>query len=1001
MFRQLNDAVRFWWTLRRKPLESFMEPVSLADGALLCRDGSLVSLVSLEGARSITGTAELGEFVELARRRLNGSFLDRGHGLHVVLERAPDAARMAIDAAAARQSRQTERLGLVLGDVISERAERLAGLLWGESCVLACWTRPDIVPAPQLRRERRELKKRLKAWLPGKREAQCPLDVADSLPPRHEAFVATVESLLRDAGLVAEPLGSHEAVRVMRLMLNGPDAAGPEWRPAGPGDEVWPRFTEPPELGSFPPPLAPQLLVREPHVEGGRLRIGGRLYGAVDMVLGPRVERPFSELMGRLAEAGLPFRFSMAVEGGGLAGSGPAIALAASSVLAVTSEDSRHVRDALAGLREIRGEEQAVVRLRVGLLTWVDAGDSPGALERRLGRVQQICEGWGECEFSPLVGDVLEAFAGTVPGFALGGTPEPALAPLSSVLGMLPLFRPASAVRPDRADYLFRSEDGKPLGYSLEESGDFGFDLVYGIPGRGKSVLLGSLSLAFCLQGGRRRLPLLAVVDIGPSSSGLISMIRDALPEGRRHEAGWFAPQMTKAHAINPCDTQLGCRYPLPPERAFLTNLLALVLTPVGTDGVPDGVAETISPMIDVIYRMREDGVPGAEPHRYTRGRDREVDEALARQAAHLPSAPLWWEVVDLLFDAGEIDAAARAQRYAAPTLLDCLHAVREPEVQDLVGRATYGAGGEPVTSAVIRILTALSGEWPLMFAPTAFDTGHVRVAAMDLAAVAPQGSPEADRQTAAMYMLARHVLTRHWWIGEETLAGVPERYRAWHGRRIREVRETPKRLVFDEYHRTASAPGVRAQVDRDVREARKQRVRLMLASQREGDFGDLAGLATGFWILGSGGSTEDEARHLAEMFALGDAAVEAIRFRLTGPSASGAPALHVAADAGGRLEQVLVNSVGPVELWALNTAPRDVAVRRRVQERLGAAAGRAALARMFPAGSARERIEAEFRALEGRGMGGSVEEAGVLDALAAEVVRLSAEGAAGARAAR
>ena len=60
--------------------------------------------------------------------------------------------------------------------------------------------------------------------------------------------------------------------------------------------------------------------------------------------------------------------------------------------------------------------------------------------------------------------------------------------------------------------------------------------------------------------------------------------------------------------------------------------------------------------------------------------------------------------------------------------------------------------------------MTALSGQWPLMFEPTAFDIGHVRVAAIDLAAVAPQGSPEADRQTAAMYMLARHVLTRHWW---------------------------------------------------------------------------------------------------------------------------------------------------------------------------------------------------------------------------------------------
>ena len=175
MFRQLNDAVRYWWTVRRKPLEAFMEPVALAGDALLCHDGSLVSLVGIEGARSITGSKELGGFVELAQRRLNGSFLDRGHGLHIVLERAPDAARAAIDAAAERQRRQSERLGLSLGDGIAERSERLAGLLTGETCAIACWTRPDVVPGPQLRREKRELKKRLKEWLPGSgnRNARC------------------------------------------------------------------------------------------------------------------------------------------------------------------------------------------------------------------------------------------------------------------------------------------------------------------------------------------------------------------------------------------------------------------------------------------------------------------------------------------------------------------------------------------------------------------------------------------------------------------------------------------------------------------------------------------------------------------------------------------------------------------------------------------------------------------------------------------------------------
>ena len=87
---------------------------------------------------------------------------------------------------------------------------------------------------------------------------------------------------------------------------------------------------------------------------------------------------------------------------------------------------------------------------------------------------------------------------------------------------------------------------------------------------------------------------------------------------------------------------------------------------------------------------------------------------------------------------------------------------------QGLVGDARYGSGGETVTQAFIRILTALSGDWPVMFSPTAFDVGRARLAAIDLAEVAPQGSAEADRQAAAFYLLARHALTRHWWITED-----------------------------------------------------------------------------------------------------------------------------------------------------------------------------------------------------------------------------------------
>ena len=317
------------------------------------------------------------------------------------------------------------------------------------------------------------------------------------------------------------------------------------------------RLTAPPEDGAFPPPLAPQLLIRDPERTGGGIRIGERLYGALDMALGPRRARPFSELMERLADAGLPCRFSVLIEGGGLAGLDAAMTNVAAAFLAFSSDDSLLVRNAMRDLTALGADAHAIVRLRLGLLTWVTPEDGEDALRRRLSRLQQLAEGWGETVFTPLVGDPLESLAASVPGFCCGATAEPALAPLTEALRLLPAGRPAPLSN-SGAGHLFRSIDGKPLPFSWEDGEDYGFELIYGVPGRGKSVLMNSLGLAFCLQGGQARLPLSATIDIGPSSAGLISLIREALPPERRHEAGWFALRMTREHAINPCDTQLG-----------------------------------------------------------------------------------------------------------------------------------------------------------------------------------------------------------------------------------------------------------------------------------------------------------------------------------------------------------------------------------------------------------------------------------------------------------
>jgi intracellular multiplication protein IcmB len=298
-----------------------------------------------------------------------------------------------------------------------------------------------------------------------------------------------------------------------------------------------------------------------------------------------------------------------------------------------------------------------------------------------------------------------------------------------------------------------------------------------------------------------------------------------------------------------------------------------------------------------------------------------------------------------------------RAQRFAVPTLVDAVTAARRPQIRALLEETQIGASAETVIHAFERMVASSVREFPILASVTRFDVGAARIAAIDLQDVAPQGDDMADRQTAVMYMLARHVLIRAWWLGTDMLRSVPDKYRAYHEARIRDIRETPKRICFDEFHRTSKTSAVRAQVIRDVREGRKWGVQIVLASQLLDDFSkDMVDLATGVWICGTAVSDRAIAE-TAERFGLSDTARWVMRYRLTGPRPSGAPVLLLLSTNEGRYEQHLVNTLGPIELWALSTSAEDVDLRNQLYIALGAGQARQVLARFFPGGTARQEI--------------------------------------------
>ncbi len=950
---------------------------------LVAKDGSLITLLRIDGARQMIGNDEYRNLITAAALKLGARFERPGHALQVFFVRDPDRITADLEHRFKPIRITAENIDLDVQDLIDERVKHLSHYLSYEECYFVLWTRGSSLTKTETDQIKKEAPVRAKSWVRAK-NAQNPLAAIEALRTKHVSFVAGFRSAIDEIGLKGEILEVHAALRAIRNNLY-PSRANEDWRAVVPGDPIpanAPKnVTDMSELLWMP--LAEQIAVGDGKVINDQVvQIGDLLWTGFDMTLGPMDPSPFPMLLNRLFEAKVPYRISFMIEGGGA--SALALKNFAATMLGVTNTGNRQIKYALEGVMNLARSE-AVVKMRISLATWARR-DQMKILQDRKSVLMQAVESWGYTQVSDASGDPMDCVMSSALSLHCGGTAPTAIVPFYEVLKLLPWQRPSSPFTV--GSVMFRTPDGKPWPYQTGTNlTTTWFDLIFAQPGAGKSVLMNALNFGTVLTPGLTRLPFIAIIDIGPSSSGLISLIKEALPADRAHEAAYYRLQMSHEYAVNPFDTQLGCRYPLVDERSYLIELLTLLCTPPGADKPYDGMQQLAGLVVDEMYRWRDDKAANAEPRSYLPRVDEDIDEALQKHNIHLPPDPYWWDVVDKFFDIGEYRLAALAQRNVVPVLGDSITASRRPQIQTLLEETTTGTGAETLIAAFERMITSAVREFPILSAITQFEIASARVCALDLMDVAPQGDASADRQTAVMFMLARNTLVRSWWMGLDSLRQIPEKYRAYHEQRLNDIAETPKRLSMDEFHRTSSSPSVRGQVVRDVREGRKRGVQIVLASQLLDDFDkDMVDLATGAWILGT--AVSDKAvDNVRDRFGLTQTARDVIRYRLTGPKASGAPALLVLGTTEGRYEQHLINTLGPIELWGFSTSTEDVAIRSRLYKRVGAGRARQLLASAFPGGSARNELKRRVMMLAEAGESKGAATGAVIDQIVEELV--------------
>ena len=985
----LNKLLAPFETNFKKNIESYIRLETADDETtIVSTDGSLLTYLKIEGSRQIIGDEEYKNLIESSTIKLGSRFDRAGHALQVFFIRDKDRVGAHLEHLIRPSKTSAQSIKMDVMDLLEERKNHLSKFIAYEESYFVLWTRPSVLTKSEVSRAAKEAKE--KKWVSAG-QAQNPLAALDALRTRHRSYVSAIVSALDELDIKAIKLEAHDALIAIKNNMF-PEKAHERWTPCLPGDPIRPRAqTENGDLSEILWPTLKQQIASSDAivVDDSIVKIGSQFWAGADMTLGPMDTNAFPVLLNRLVEAGVPHRISFMIEGGG--GAATAFRSSIATMLSVTNAVNKQIKYSLEGLQHLSRSEP-VAKLRVSIATWAPANNLK-TIQERLSVVVQSLESWGYCQASEFSGDPLDCVMSSAMGIHCAGTAPVAIAPLFEIMKMLPWQRPSSPFA--RGAMLFRTPDGKVWPYQTGSSlTTTWFDIIFAQPGAGKSVMMNTLNLGTCLQAGLNKLPFVAIVDIGPSSSGLISLIKEALPEERSHEASYYRLQMSHQYAINPFDTQLGCRYPLPDERSYLVELLTLLCTPPGYDRPYDGIQQLAGLVVDEMFRWRDDNASNAEPRPYLPRLDNEIDEALQRHSIHLPAEPLWWDVVEKMYDLNEFQIASLAQRHAIPTLGDAITASRRPQIRTLLEETSIGASSESVISAFERMITSAIREFPILASVTQFDVAGTRICSLDLMDVCPQGDETADRQSSIMYMLARHVLVREWWMGQEAIAYVPEKFQPYHELRLQEISESPKRLCYDEFHRTGKSHSVRAQIIRDVREGRKRGVQIVLASQLLDDFDDdMVDLATGVWVMGA--AISDQAvDDIQTRFGLTQTARNVIRHHLTGPKSTGAPCLLVLATNEGRYEQHLINTLGPIELWALSTSAEDVAIRSRLYSVLGAGIARKILAANFPGGSARSEIKRRILMRAEKARAGEIDRSAAQSEVIKEIVEELTEAA-------
>ncbi len=981
--------------LSKKSLSEYCR-LETADGpVLVAKDGSMASIIRIDGVGKIMGNAELVSMVNQMSTFLSSSFAGNnggGRAIQVFFSRDPERSADNVREFMLGPRYVANQLHLSIDDLFEERERIFPKWIVHEDFYFVLWTRPNILP----RADREEIDEACvpPPILPKMKDTQNIFLAARKLLNSHNSFVSSISQMFSTHGIAHQVLNAHNALGAVRESIY-PDQRKEFFKPVLPGDNMSViRAPKDDDDAAFlmAPRLEDQIFTQGAEQMNSRVcRIGSYYFASTDMTVGPNNLEPFNDLLVAMIDRGeYPWRCSFLIEGKPFEGIQLRKMLAA--ILKPVHSENKQLNDTLHALEKVKDTE-TFVRLRVSFATWapIEKNGDLKLINGRLSRLQDTIRTWGYTQVSEMSGDPIDGvFSSTLGLGPVSGAPA-GIAPLGDVLYMLPFLRDASPWK--EGSVIFRTMDKKLFKYESGSSlQDSSLDCIIAPPGKGKSVLGNTMNMSFLLSPKATRgkggfeLPYISIVDIGQSSNGLISMIKDALPLRLKGMVESRQLIMDESNSINPFDLQLGMREPLPEHKAFLMDFISLLVTPIGGK-LAEKMSELVSTMVNEIYRMFSDisDSETASPKKYEKGMYIHIEDAIAKYNIPINKYTTYYGLMDAFFKVGDIETAHMCQKYAVPLLSD-LQSIDNQNIQNLYGQMKT-ATGTPLLTEFRTLLTVAIEQYPILRRPTQFQLGNAKIVTLDIEPATMSGGEAGDKQTSVVYALAHYMLTRDFIVKDDYVRKWPELYHNWQRVKIERIQEMPKKVIYDEFHRTKNSPRLQAGLARMGREGRKYNIHMTLISQFIQDFpSDILKAATGVWLLGF--NSPDAVKEAVKIWNLSKKAEEMLSW-LTGPTSAGAPFVMILQTKEGVHEHFLYNTLGPIELWAFSTTAEDTSLRKKVYDALNPVEGRKRLARKFPGGTAKHEIERRSQELMNqRGMRKDDALDGVTSQIAEEIIR-------------